>query len=547
MRKKIVRGLIACCLLLILSASALAVDGSITLMTLNDIHSHIYPYTISKEVKGEKVKVEVGGLARASTLIGKEKAQNPGNVFALEMGDINEGPLFFFYKGLAEIRGLNLAGIDIATLGNHEFDLGPSVLEDLMRYARFPFTVANLHTDLPAFQNLYHPYVIKDAANGLKIGFFGLIAPELFSVTKGSRGFRVGQDLKEEAQHMVKILHEEQCDIIVAMTHVGIYADRAIAQAVEGIHIITGGHSHTLLETPEIITGPNGWKTMVSHGGSMGRYIGIATVAVKNGKLDEGNSSWKARELTSDIPMDKRVAWLINPFQEKLDEKLGEPIGIMTQDADATKAAVRGKEAPLGNFIADSLRWNGQTQIGLMNGGSIRGDKVYPAGEISYKTLYEMLPYGNTLVRIDLTGEQIRDILEVSASALIREGDGYDGNLRTPTGGFLQVSGLKVSYDLKKKPALINNDGDLLENGDRVVEVMVENDDGTWAPLNPGTVYSVTTTDWLAPGGDKYYVFKMAAPTAYSMQVGDVESLAQYIRHLGEIKLQSEERITILQ
>jgi 5'-nucleotidase/UDP-sugar diphosphatase len=286
---------------------------------------------------------------------------------------------------------------------------------------------------------------------------------------------------------------------------------------------------------------------MVSHGGSMGRYIGIATVAVKNGKLDEGNSSWKARELTSDIPMDKRVAWLINPFQEKLDEKLGEPIGIMTQDADATKAAVRGKEAPLGNFIADSLRWNGQTQIGLMNGGSIRGDKVYPAGEISYKTLYEMLPYGNTLVRIDLTGEQIRDILEVSASALIREGDGYDGNLRTPTGGFLQVSGLKVSYDLKKKPALINNDGDLLENGDRVVEVMVENDDGTWAPLNPGTVYSVTTTDWLAPGGDKYYVFKMAAPTAYSMQVGDVESLSQYIRHLGEIKLQSEERITILQ
>ena len=172
----------------------------------------------------------------------------------------------------------------------------------------------------------------------------------------------------------------------------------------------------------------------------------------------------------------------------------------MTQDADATKAAVRGKEAPLGNFIADSLRWNGQTQIGLMNGGSIRGDKVYPAGEISYKTLYEMLPYGNTLVRIDLTGEQIRDILEVSASALIREGDGYDGNLRTPTGGFLQVSGLKVSYDLKKKPALINNDGDLLENGDRVVEVMVENDDGTWAPLNPGTVYSVTTTVWLAPG-----------------------------------------------
>lgn len=545
MGRKLTRGLLAFCLVLLLAVSAFAADGTVTFITMNDIHGHIYPYSINQEKNGEKVKVEVGGMARASTVIRTEKAKNPGNVFALEMGDINEGPLFFFYKGLPEVRSLNLAGIDVGTLGNHEFDLGAAVLEDVMRYAKFPFTIANLYTDLPAFKNLYHPYVIKYAANGLKIGFFGLIAPELATVTTGSRQFRVGQNLIEEAQRMVNILQKEECDVIVAMTHIGVYADRAIAESVEGIHIITGGHTHTLIETPEIITGPNGWKTMVTQSGSMGRYTGIARVAIKNGKLDEEHSTWVARELTTAIPMDKRVSWLIDPFQQKLDEQLGEPIGIMDQDADARKIMVRGQEAPIGNFIADALRWNGQTQIGLMNGGSIRGDKVYPAGEVSYKTLYEMLPYGNTLVRFELTGEQIRNILEVSASALIREGDGYDGNLRTPTGGFIQVAGLKVTYDLSRQPAIINNEGELVKTGNRVVDVLVEHEDGTWTPLNPQAVYTVTTNDWLGTGGDKHYIFKMAGPTAYSLQLGDVESLAQYVRHVGHITLQEEGRITI--
>ncbi|HCA40879.1 MAG TPA: hypothetical protein DEP01_04865 [Aminobacterium sp.] len=545
MRKRFGRGLLAFCLVLILAVGAFAADGSVTLLTLNDIHSHIYPYTISQTVNGEKVKVEVGGLARASTVIHKEKGQDPGNVFALEMGDINEGPLFFFFKGLAEIRALNLAGIDVGTLGNHEFDLGPSVLEDVMRYARFPFTVANLHTKLSIFQNLYHPYVIKEAANGLRVGFFGLIAPELASVTSGSRDFTVGQDLVAEAKRMVSLLQKEDCDVIVAMTHTGIYADRAIAESVKGIHIITGGHTHTLLETPEIVTGPDGWKTMIAQAGSMGRYIGVANVSVKNGALDTDNSKWKARELVASIPLDRRVSILVNPFQQKLDEQLSEPIGMMNQDADATKAAVRQREAGIGNFIADALRWNGQTQIGLMNGGSIRGDKVYPAGEVSYKTLYELLPYGNTLIRFTLTGEQIRDILEISGSALIKEGEEYDGNLRTPSGGFLQVSGLKVTYDLSRKPAIINNDGERISVGERVVDVQVENSDGTWSPLESASIYTITTNDWVGLGGDKYYVLKMAAPTAYDTHLGDVESLAQYIRHIGGVTFQEEGRIVI--
>ena len=115
-----------------------ASSGTVTLLSINDMHSHVFPYMISVETKDGKKDVEVGGLARAATLVREEKAKDPGNVLALSIGDVNEGPLFYFYHGEVELRGLSLAGFVAGTLGNHEFDLGEKVLLFQRRFFPIP-------------------------------------------------------------------------------------------------------------------------------------------------------------------------------------------------------------------------------------------------------------------------------------------------------------------------------------------------------------------------------------------------------------------------
>ena len=125
------------------------------------MHGHIFPYEVSVKIDGEKQKVEVGGISRFATMVAQEELANPGNLFVTNMGDINEGPLFYFFHGGAETTGLNQAGVEIATLGNHEFDLGEEILLEAMSKANYPFVVSNLtpkEGELPErdARHLYH-------------------------------------------------------------------------------------------------------------------------------------------------------------------------------------------------------------------------------------------------------------------------------------------------------------------------------------------------------------------------------------------------------
>ncbi|MDD3516427.1 MAG: hypothetical protein PHD35_11895, partial [Synergistaceae bacterium] len=126
------KSILAFLAVLVLAAAAFASGGRVTLLSLNDIHGHIYPED------GE------GGLAKAATVIEAVRGENPGNTFLFEIGDVNEGPLFFYFHGHAEMRGLSLLGTDGGTLGNHEFDLGEDVLFETVSRARFPIVVSNL-------------------------------------------------------------------------------------------------------------------------------------------------------------------------------------------------------------------------------------------------------------------------------------------------------------------------------------------------------------------------------------------------------------------
>jgi len=385
------------------------------------------------------------------------------------------------------------------------------------------------------------------AENGTKVGFFGLLPGELHAVTGGAKRFNVRQDFPEVAREMVKALRDQGCHVVVALSHIGYGEDLRLAENVGGIDLILGGHSHTAVQDKVLVEGPQGWKTLVTQAGSMGRYAGVVRLVLEKDAVNPEKSTWELRELVASIPQDPRVVQALLPFQEKIEEELGKPFSTLAVDADARKAVVRAQESGLGNVLADALRWKAKSRIAVLNGGGIRGDKVYPAGDLSYRTLYEIFPYGNTMSMVDLKGSDVREILEISASALVGPEDDYDSALRTPTGGFLQLSGLKVVYDLTAEPALIDNDNVLQREGKRLVSVEVLQEDGTWLPLRDDEVYSVATMNWTSGGGDKFYVFgeRKKEGAEYDSRVMDVEVIAEYVREQGGLTPYLDNRIIL--
>ena len=531
-RRCVLKAFSATLALLLLVSASFAADGRLTLLSLNDIHGRIY---------SEK---DAGGLAKAATLVEKLRATDPGNVFLVQAGDVNEGPLFFYFHGKPEMTGLNALGTDVGTLGNHEFDLGKEIFFEATGYAEFPIVVSNLRfkdgTPAP-----FPEYVIKTAANGMKVAFFGLVTPALAYTTKGSDDFRAGQDLPAEAERMVNILSsKEKPDIVVLLSHCGIEADRLIAKNTAGIHAIVGGHSHTLMEKGEFVEGPNGWVTLIGQAGSYARHLGVMELAFKDGAVSK-ESSWRVEALDANVPEDERVAALLEPFRKELAERLSVPLANQPKDMDARKDFIRSSETNLGNFIADAFRWKSGAQIAVMNGGGIRGDQLYPAGAVSYATITNMMPFGNTLSKGKISGKELLQLMETSASALIGEKDEYDANMRTPTGGFLQVSGIRVVFDTKKQPLLIDNNAVVRKEGERVVKLEILQEDGSWAPVDPAKEYTIATTDWTSGGGDKYAVLKNNG-SFVSLEQFILESTAEYIRFLGEMKAEVDGRITVL-
>ena len=533
--------------LLFFAGIALGAERHLSFVTVNDMHGHVFPYMVSVKIDGEKQKVEVGGLARFATVVNEEELANPGNLFVTNAGDINEGPLYYFFHGGAEITGLNQAGVEIATLGNHEFDLGEPVLLEAMSKANYPLVVSNLTPKEGALpEKIFSTYVMT-AENGIKVGFFGLLPGELHSVTGGAGRFDVNANYPEVARKMVKTLRDQGCQVVVGLTHIGYGEDLRLAKEVEGIDLILGGHSHTAVADKVVVEGPGKWKTLITQAGSMTRYVGIVHLVVEKNEVNLGKSTWELKELVASIPEDPRVVKVLLPFEEKMEAELGKPFSTLAVDADARKVVVRARESALGNVLADALRWKAKSRIAVLNGGGIRGDKVYPAGDLSYRTLYEIFPYGNTLTMLDLKGSDIREILETSASALVGPDDDYDSALRTPTGGFLQISGLKVIYDLAAEPTLIDNDNVLQRPGKRLVSAEVLQEDGTWLPLRDEEAYSVATMNWTSGGGDKHYVFgKLKKEGAeYDSRVMDVEVIAEYAREQGGLTPYLDNRIVL--
>ena len=506
-------------------------------MATADIQSNIVPY----EAKIDDEDISVGGFERIAAAARTMRNEADASLL-VSTGDDLFGPLFSLLKGEPEITGMNLAGYDIVCPGNHEFDFGADLYKTAIASAGFPIVCANLNFDDQELSSIITSTHIKEI-KGVKVGIFGLMTPDFLRVCNPDPGVEVNEDYISVAQNMVNELESVNCDLIIALTHIGEDDDRILAQNVKGIDIIVGGHSHTYVyETVN--------NTIIINDGAGAQYLGILRFTYEDGQIK--SPDWELVLLDSSVGTNYEIQTLMARYMSTYEEGLGEVIGRSTVDLDATKSTVRGEESVLGNMIADAmLYWFDDADIALINGGAIRGDKIYPAGDLTYLTVNEILPFRNEIVKAQVTGTELRQVLEISASSITVEGDDCsDPNAtRTTSGGFLQVGGLKITYDTSGEPFCAVYDGkdvtEIVNPGNRVTNVeFLEN--GDWNTLEDDATYTILISSWIAGGGDGYYFFRNESVTKDYTTVIDADVLIRYIQENTPLRPVLEGRITIV-
>lgn len=447
-----------------LSALGNAITTHITIGHTNDVHGHIEESKSSKEF----------GYAKLATLMKEWRADNK-NFLLIDAGDVTQGTVFVNqFKGETVAPILNALGYDMTVAGNHEFDFGTEQLLKNKDLLKFPMLNSSVVKEDGS--NLLTPSYITEIG-GLKVAFFSVLTQETPILTHPDnvKGLTF-QDPVEVAKKMVPEL-KKQADRVILVSHAGYDIDQEIAKNVTGIDIIIGGHSHTKLSQPELVNGTyivQDWE----YGKSLGRedlyYLNKELVAINGG----------LKEYDETVAPDAEIEGLVKEVTDKIDSALNVVIAQTDVPLDGDRTIVRKKESNLGNFITDAILEKTKTfpgyegDLALTNGGGIRTQ--VNAGDITKKMLYDVLPFPNTVVILDVTGSELKAALENGVS-----------QVETGAGRFPQVSGITFAWD-PSKPA-----------GERVSDVKVGG-----ADLDLEKTYKLATNDFVAAGGDGYEMFK---------------------------------------
>lgn len=503
---------------------------TLTLVHTNDTHAHLEPMELTLSGK----KVRVGGVAQRVAFFDRLRAQRR-NVLILDAGDVFQGTLYFNqYRGLADRYFMHRMLYRVMTLGNHEFNLGPGHLAEFLKGAKFKVVSANVDISRePRLQGLLAPYAVLQVG-GEKVGLVGLTTPDTREISNPGPTVAF-LDPYESAQKAIYELLAKGVNKIVVLSHLGYGEDLKLARRLVGAQVIVGGHSHTLLGSfphpelrpagpyPTVVKNPEGKDVLVVQAWEWGKVVGLLEVTfAPTGEL----LAYKGEALlmTPEVaPEDFFAKEALLAYAQPVMALMGQVIAEAKVDLVGERAIVRKRESNLGNLIADGMVWKTKgagVQIALQNGGGIRAS--IPKGPITVGKVYEVLPFGNTLVVMDLKGKEILAALENGVS-----------QWEQGAGRFLQVSGLRYAFDLAR-PA-----------GSRVVRVEVKTEKG-FAPLDLEATYRVVVNNFIANGGDGFTVLKEAQGYRVDTGFSDAESFMDYLKELKVVEAQVEGRIEVL-
>jgi 2',3'-cyclic-nucleotide 2'-phosphodiesterase (5'-nucleotidase family) len=460
--------LVALVVVIALATSAPAQTTTVTFLHLNDV------YEISP-------KQGRGGFAPLMTLLKQERATAPGAITTLGGDLVGSSMMSGITKGTQMIELMNAIGLDIAVVGNHEFDFGTEILKQRVGESKFPWLGTNvLGTDGKLFPGLVATATRK--VGELTIGFFGVITPDTHHLSNTGPEVTFAP-VVAAARAAVKQLKDQGADAVVAMTHLTIAEDRELAREVKGIDVILGGHEHDPISFYE-------GGVFILKVGHDAEYLGVAQIEIEKTQTPQGPRvkvwprAWRVVS-TAGVAPDPTVAAIVKSHEDKLDESLKVTVGTTGVELDSRRATVRLKESAIGNLFADAIREATKADVAVTNGGGIRGDRTYPAGTtLTRRDILTELPFGNVAVLLEISGADLRAALEEGVSAV-----------EDVAGRFPQVSGLVLVFDPKRP------------KGARVLQVTIGG-----KPLDPAATYRLATNEYMMVGGDGYASLKKGRP-----------------------------------
>jgi 2',3'-cyclic-nucleotide 2'-phosphodiesterase (5'-nucleotidase family) len=485
------------------TAPAFGQSATLTLLTVNDVYE-ITP------VQGQ------GGLAELMTLLRAERATATHHLTTVNGDFLSPSIMSALLKGTQMVALFNSLGVDAVVFGNHEFDFGPEVTQQRMAEAKFTWLGTNvLGPDGKPFGGAL--MTMTRQVGELTIGLFGLLTPETAQLSSPGPTVTFAP-VVPTAKTAVQALRQAGADVIIALTHLSIAEDRALAQQVPGISVILGGHEH------EPITWYEG-GTLIHKSGYDAHYLGRIDLMMEKKITEKGpqvtvTPSWRMLANHGVTP-DPDVAAEVTQYTARLDQELGQPLGQTQTALNSQTAEVRTRETTMGNLIADALREALQADVALVNGGGIRGNRLYDAGTtLTRRDILQEMPFGNPGVLVELSGADLLAALENGVS-----------QVENKAGRFPQVSGLRLTYN-PAKPA-----------GSRVLDVQLGG-----KALDRTATYRVATNDFLLKGGDGYSSLSKGK-VLIDASGGSLmaTTVMQYITTKGPVALQVEGRIVARQ
>ncbi|ECB2971759.1 bifunctional UDP-sugar hydrolase/5'-nucleotidase [Salmonella enterica subsp. enterica serovar Typhimurium] len=473
----------------------------ITILHTNDHHGHFW-----RSEYGEY------GLAAQKTLVDsirKEVAQEGGSVLLLSGGDINTGvPESDLQDAEPDFRGMNLIGYDAMAVGNHEFDNPLTVLRQQEKWAKFPFLSANIYQKSTG-ERLFKPWAIFTRQD-IKIAVIGLTTDDTAKI--GNPEYFTDIEFRKPAEEAKVVIQElnmnEKPDVIIATTHMGHYdngdhgsnapGDVEMARSLPAgsLAMIVGGHSQDPVcmasenkkqvnyvpGTPCAPDKQNGIWIVQAH--EWGKYVGRADFEFRNGEMKMVNYQLipvnLKKKVTWDNGKSERVLYspeiaenpqmlsLLTPFQNKGKAQLEVKIGSVNGLLEGDRSKVRFVQNNMGRVILAAQIARTGADFGVMSGGGIR-DSI-EAGDITYKSVLKVQPFGNIVVYADMSGKEVVDYLTAVAQ------------MKPDSGAYPQLA--NVSFVAKEG---------------KLTDLKIKGE-----PVDPAKTYRMATLSFNATGGDGY-------------------------------------------
>ena len=511
--RKFLSVLLAMAMVLSLTVTSFAADtaadakaemaGKTVILHTNDVHGAVEGYAYIAQLKAD---YEAKGA----------------EVILVDAGDFSQGTTYVSStKGADAVTMMNAAGYDVVTLGNHEFDYGYAQLKENMSKAKFKVVCADVFNEdgTPIFDASY-TYTTK---SGVKVGFFGMETPE--TQTKANPALIKGLTFADKdaftkaAADQVAALKD--ADVVICLAHLGVDAESApyrstdLYAAVKGIDFIVDGHSHTVMTKGEK-------GEPIQSTGTAFKNIGVIVVDDASKKI-ESNSLYEIKE---DTAKDATVAAAAKVIVDRVNNEYGVKFATSKVELNGAKApnGNRDVETNNGDLITDAMRWkvlqnkegltvDADHVVAITNGGGIRA--AIKPGDVTKKDINTVLPFGNTVAVIYVTGAELLEALEASTYSL-------------PVGGFPQVAGINftlstaVAYDANAETYPAST----YYGPKSINRVVINSINGK--EFKADDTYAVVTNNFVAGGGDTYYAFA-AASAQFDTGIPLDEAVMEYV------------------